>query len=176
MHRRSTSHRSFVCTLLLTVLASPSDNGRSESGTFATNRLHGNDRLQTETRVREKSTCLSQIVLSFCSLSVTLNFPETLRSSESRDRKPARHDLSSNYRWITVSGNFSSKRQLNFVSCSTFNPCAAISTPSLRNPISVDLNPTRGTSVTKQHRWKRGVASRRFLRNTISSEIETTNR
>lgn len=76
MHRRSTSHRSFVCTLLLTVLASPSDNGRSESGTFATNRLHGNDRMQRETRAREESTCLFQTVLSFRSLSVIWLFPK----------------------------------------------------------------------------------------------------
>lgn len=76
MHRRSTSHRSFVCTLLLTVLASPSDYGRTESGTFATNRLRGNDRMQTETLAREESACLSQTVLSFCSLSVTWHFPK----------------------------------------------------------------------------------------------------
>lgn len=78
MHRRSTSHRSFVCTLLLTVLASPSDNGRTESGTFATNRLHGNDRMQTETRARAKNRPVS---LKLSSLSVLFLSPGFSRNT-----------------------------------------------------------------------------------------------
>lgn len=84
MHRRSTSHRSFVCTLLLTVLASPSDNGRSESGTFATNRLHGNDRIQTEMRAREESTCLSLSVLFLSLWLFPKHFEARNRVTESR--------------------------------------------------------------------------------------------